>query len=291
VVLPPGDLSEAEKLTADEPVVREEFDAVVLDENYSVSGGNQVLMIVEDDADLAAYLSSVFSRKYKVHVFDDGDKAAAEVRDLIPDLIICDIMLPGMNGIDFTKLVKINQETSHIPVIMLTARAGDEDKFAGFQVGADAYIVKPFSINVLEAQVASILKSRQAFRTKFSKQLTLEPGQEVITPSDEKFLRRLLEITEKYMSDPSFDVAILVDEMGMSHSKILKKIKALTGLSLVEFIRSMRIKKAVQIFSQDKLSVSEVAFMVGFSDPKYFGKCFAKEIGMKPTDFIKQYHE
>lgn len=291
VVLPPGDLSEAEKLTADEPVVREEFDAVVLDENYSVSGGNQVLMIVEDDADLAAYLSSVFSRKFKVHVFDDGDKAAAEVRDLIPDLIICDIMLPGMNGIDFTKLVKTNQETSHIPVIMLTARAGDEDKFAGFQVGADAYIVKPFSINVLEAQVASILKSRQAFRTKFSKQLTLEPGQEVITPSDEKFLRRLLEITEKYMSDPSFDVAILVDEMGMSHSKILKKIKALTGLSLVEFIRSMRIKKAVQIFSQDKLSVSEVAFMVGFSDPKYFGKCFAKEIGMKPTDFIKQYHE
>lgn len=141
VVLPPGDLSEAEKLTADEPVVREEFDAVVLDETYHVSGGNQVLMIVEDDADLAAYLSSVFSRKFKVHVFDDGDKAAAEVRDLIPDLIICDIMLPGMNGIDFTKLVKTNQETSHIPVIMLTARAGDEDKFAGFQVGADAYII------------------------------------------------------------------------------------------------------------------------------------------------------
>lgn len=290
MILPSGDLTAVEEVTVDEPVIMEKFDSGVLEAADHGSNGSQVLMIVEDDTDLATYLSSVFNNKFNVHVYNDGDKAAAEVRGLIPDLIICDIMLPGMNGIDFTKLVKLHQETSHIPVIMLTARVGDEDKFAGFQVGADAYIVKPFNINVLEAQVASILKSREAFRAKFSKQLTLEPGQEVITPSDEKFLRRLLEITEKYMADPSFDVSNLVDEMGMSHSKILKKVKALTGLSLVEFIRSMRIKKAVQIFSQDKLSVSEVAFMVGFSDPKYFGKCFAKEMGMKPTDFIKQYH-
>jgi len=195
-----------------------------------------------------------------------------------------------MNGIEFTKSIKFRKETSHIPVVLLTARSGEDNMVEGLNVGADSYITKPFSINILEAQVGSLMKSREAFRARFSKQMVLEPTEEAITPMDEKFLTKLIEITDRKLSDPAFDVSYLVEEMHMSHSIILKKVKALTGLSLVEFIRSMRIKKAVQIFKQDKLSVSEVGFMVGFSDPKYFSKCFTKEMGVKPTEYIKEQH-
>jgi signal transduction histidine kinase/ligand-binding sensor domain-containing protein/DNA-binding NarL/FixJ family response regulator len=251
---------------------------------------SQTLVIVEDDADLSAYLKTVFDANYKTVVFNNGRKACEEIPALMPDLIICDVMLPGMNGIELTKNLKSRKETSHIPIIMLTARTGDENVVDGLHVGADSYITKPFNINVLEAQVESVAKSREAFRARFSKQMVLEPTEESITPMDERFLSKLMEITDRKLADPSFDVSFIIEEMHMSHSIILKKVKALTGLSLVEFIRSMRIKKAAQIFRQDKLSVSEVGFMVGFSDPKYFSKCFTKEMGMKPTEFVKQQH-
>jgi len=209
---------------------------------------------------------------------------------LNPDIIVCDIMLPGVSGIDLTKSLKSKIETSHIPVIMLTAKSGEDDMLKGLQTGADSYLTKPFNVDILRAQVDSLLASREAFRVRFSGKLSLEPSEEIITPVDEKFLKRLMEVTEENLGDPAFDVSVLVNEMNMSHSIILKKVKSLTGLSLVEFIRSMRIKKAAQIFRQDKLSVSEVSFMVGFSDPKYFSKCFSKHFGQKPTEYLKEHH-
>lgn len=248
------------------------------------------LWIVEDDVDLSEYLSKFFSKHFEIQVFYDGTDAFEQVKKEQPDIMICDIMLPGMNGIELTSRIKNNKQTSHIPIIILTARAEDENMIEGLTVGADNYLVKPFNIEVLEAQVYSLMKSREAFRMRFSKQMVLSPTEEVLTTSDEKFLTKLKEVTERRMSDPSFDVTSLIEEMHMSHSIILNKVKDLTGMSLVEFIRTMRIQKAAQIFRQDKLSVSEVAYMVGFSDPKYFSKCFIKEIGKKPTDFLRDYH-
>ncbi len=249
-----------------------------------------LLCIVEDDQDMAIYLRSVFKEKFKVTLFFDGKKAHEQIHKILPDLIICDVMLPGMNGIDLTRKLKNNQNTSHIPIVMLTARAGQDHILEGLNTGADSYILKPFDIDLLQAQIRSLMKSREAFRQRFSQKLYLEPSEEVIMPMDEKFLSRLMSITEENLANASFDVSNLVSEMHMSHSIILKKVKSLTGLSLVEFIRSMRIKKAAQIFRQDKLSVSEVAFMVGFSDPKYFSKCFVKDMGIKPSEFIRQHH-
>lgn len=291
ISLPIGEEASAvlpnEAETADDDLFVElTSDEVEADKNINA----RILMIIEDDADLASYLKSVFEKRFKTFVFNNGRKAFEEVQSIMPDLIICDIMLPGMNGIEFTKSIKFRKETSHIPVVLLTARSGEDNMVEGLNVGADSYITKPFSINILEAQVGSLMKSREAFRARFSKQMVLEPTEEAITPMDEKFLTKLIEITDRKLSDPAFDVSYLVEEMHMSHSIILKKVKALTGLSLVEFIRSMRIKKAVQIFKQDKLSVSEVGFMVGFSDPKYFSKCFTKEMGVKPTEYIKEQH-
>lgn len=248
------------------------------------------IFIVEDDVELAAYLKTFFGEQFETFYVHDGLKAWEMVAELNPDVMVCDVMLPGLNGMELCRRMKKSENTSHIPVIMLTAKTEEESMVEGLTSGADSYLVKPFNIHVLAAQVNSLIKSREIFRTRFSKQFVLEPTEEAITPMDEKFLKKLIETIESNMADASFDVPQLIEAMHMSHSIILKKVKSLTGLSLVEFIRSMRIKKAAQIFRQDKLSVSEVGFMVGFSDPKYFSKCFAKEMGKKPTEYIKEIH-
>lgn len=257
----------------------------------STSSRNKpVMMVVEDDVDLAAYLKGAFESDYNVHLFFDGAKAYEAVENLGPDIIVCDVMLPGMNGLDFTSRLKQDAAISHIPIILLTARAEEDNLIEGYKVGANSYVTKPFSINVLKAQINSVLQALAAFRNRFSKKMVLEPAEEAITPVDEKFLAKLMEIVEANMANTSFDVSNLVDEMHMSHSIILKKVKSLTGMSPVEFIRTMRIKKAAQIFRKSRMPISEVAFMVGFSDAKYFSKCFTREMGVKPTDFIREHH-
>jgi signal transduction histidine kinase/ligand-binding sensor domain-containing protein/DNA-binding response OmpR family regulator len=252
---------------------------------------NHTMVLVEDDVDLAIYIKGIFEGQFKVIHFDDGKEALARIGEVSPDIMICDLMLPGMNGLALTARLKENQETSHIPIIMLTAMSEDEAMAKGLGLGADSYLTKPFNTAVLKAQVGSILRSRELFRARFSKRLVLEPALENIVPQDEKFIRKIMEVTERRMSEFTFEVGDIVDEMGMSHTLLLKKFKALTGMSLVEFIRSMRIKKAVQLFQQDKFSIADVAYKVGFSDPKYFSKCFANEMGLKPSDFVKQCHD
>ncbi|MFW6267514.1 MAG: hybrid sensor histidine kinase/response regulator transcription factor, partial [Marinilabiliaceae bacterium] len=247
------------------------------------TGAHFSLCIIEDDVELAEWLAYVFGQDFRTHVFNDGDRAFSELPSVMPDIVICDVMLPGMSGIELCRKTKEHVETSHIPFVMLTARSGDDNVLKGLDTGADSYMTKPFNIDILKAQVRALIRSRIAFQRKFSKGLSLEPSEETITPVDEKFLKRLMEIIDERIGDSGFDVSVLVNVMHMSHSIILKKVKALTGLSLVEFIRSMRIKKAAQLFRQDRLSVSEVSFMVGFSDPKYFSKCFSKQMGQKPT--------
>jgi len=198
--------------------------------------------------------------------------------------------MPGISGTDLTRLIKTEIETSHIPVILLTAKTSDNDIIEGLNTGADSYILKPFNTDVLKAQVNSLLNVRKSFREKFSGKLSLEPADIEITPMDDEFLKKLIRIIEEKMADPNFEVSVLVEEMNMSHSVLLKKVKSLTDMSIVEFIRSMRIKRAAQIFKQDNLSVSDVAYMVGFSDPKYFSKCFTQFIGEKPKAYAKRYN-
>jgi len=248
------------------------------------------LYVVEDDVDLSNYLKNAFQETHEVSLFFDGQDALDAVHENEPDILLCDVMLPGLSGVELTSRLKGDPETSHVPVILMTSRVEEENVVGGYRVGADSYIAKPFSINVLQAQVDSVLQSREAFRKRFSQQMKLEPTQEIITPLDERFLKKLMDIVDANISNPSFDVSNLVDEMHMSHSIILKKVKLLTGMSPVEFIRSMRIKRAAQVFRQTRIPVAEVAFMVGFSDAKYFSKCFSREFGMKPTEFIREQH-
>ncbi len=258
--------------------------------NDITNGVTLSMVIVEDDIDLANYLKGVFKIRFKVTHFPDGMSALDSIAEIMPDIVITDLMMPKLNGMELTEKLRQNQETSHIPIVMLTAKSEDESRIKGLKYGADSYLIKPFNTEVLVAQVGAIIKSRKLFKERFSKDLVLEPTESVIVPAEEKFIKKIMELTESRLDDHTFEVPDIVNEMGMSHSLLLRKFKAITGMSLVEFIRSMRIKKAEQLFKQDKFTVAEVAYQVGFSDPKYFSKCFANQVGERPSVYIKKHH-
>ncbi len=244
-----------------------------------------LLLIIEDDPDLSKYIKSSFKDKYRIAIASAGDQGIEQAHKLLPDLIISDIMLPVMNGFDICKTIKTDITTSHIPIILLTARASDEDIVAGYEYGADGYVTKPFSIKVLTAQIKMLLENRSSLRGSFSKKIVLTPSETTITSLDEQFLQKLMDVSDTRLSDDNFDVSELVEAMNMSYSAVLKKIKAITGLSPVDFIKRMRLKKASQILQKGKYPIAEVCYMVGFSDPKYFSKCFTKEFGKTPSEF------
>lgn len=255
-----------------------------------VHEGETTLLIIEDDHELAYYLRDYFVQSYKVVVSFDGKMGYDKAVALSPDLVISDVMLPGLNGFEICSKLKTNIETSHIPIILLTAKAAEEDIIVGYEGGADSYMAKPFNIKILAAQVKGLMETRDRLRSSFSKQVYLKPADLAITSLDEQFLQRLMDVANKHLSDNEFDVGELVGAMNMSHTVILKKIKALTGLSLVDFIKSLRLKQAAQILQKEKYPIAEVGYMVGFSDAKYFSKCFVKEFGKTPTEYSNEFH-
>ena len=265
-----------------------EMDAVSAD--ILPQKNNTRILIIEDDHELADYLVENLKKKYSVSIAYNGAKGLKSARVEMPELIISDIMLPEMSGLHLCDVLKTDIETSHIPIILITARATEENINEGYQHGADLYITKPFSVKLLETQVKMLIECRNKLRDRYSKQILLKPADVAITPVDEKFVKQLLQVTEVNLSNPEFDVIGLVEAMHMSHTTILRKVKALTGLSLVEFIKNHRIKKAALIFQKEKLPVSEVSYMVGFTDPKYFTKCFVKEFDKTPTEYMAEFH-
>jgi signal transduction histidine kinase/ligand-binding sensor domain-containing protein/AraC-like DNA-binding protein len=247
-----------------------------------------VLLLADDDVDMLNFLKNHFSKRYHVITATNGKEAWQLIQKELPNLILSDVMMPGMDGNELCNLVKHTIETSHIPVILLTAKAGDDNIIQGYEMGADRYISKPFSLHVLEAQVAQLMATRRKLIDLYSRKILLKPRDIAITSTDERFLTKLMNIIEDNITNPNFDVSDMVDKMGMSHSAVLKKIKALTNNSLVDFVRRHRLNKAALIFQKEKLPVNEVAYMVGFADAKYFSKCFSKQFGKTPTDYLNE---
>lgn len=247
------------------------------------------ILLIEDDRDLAGYIETYFAKKYRIKVAYDGASGLKLAESAIPDIIISDVMMPEMDGLQLCKLLKTNIETSHIPIILLTARAAEENVMEGYEQGADIYMPKPFNIEILAKQVKMLLESRIKLRQKFSQQLVFEPTDVTITSTDERFLKQLMEVTDTHLTDSEFDVTKLVDSMNMSHAVILRKVKALTEMSLVDFIKEQRLKKAALILQKGKISIAEVGYMVGFSDPKYFSKCFIKKFGKTPSEYCNEF--
>ena len=215
----------------------------------------------------------------------DGLKQALEQS---PDLIISDIMMPEMDGIELCRELKCKIETSHIPVILLTARTGQIFRIEGLETGADVYLTKPFSPYELQLKVYNLLESRQRIRDRFHTVLKLEPKEITVTSADETFLVKAMEVVERFMDDPGFLVEVFAHELAVSRPLLFTKLKAITGQTPNNFVKSLRLKRSIQLLMDSDLGVAEIAYQVGFRDARYFSKCFQKEFGRTPSEYRNQ---
>jgi ligand-binding sensor domain-containing protein/signal transduction histidine kinase/CheY-like chemotaxis protein/AraC-like DNA-binding protein len=245
------------------------------------------IMVVEDNAELRDFIAETLEHTYTVLKCANGMEGWETAIAEIPDLIVSDVTMPEMNGLELCSKLKMEESTSHIPVIMLTAMASHLHQVDGIEAGADIYITKPFSMQILELNIRNLLISREAMREKYSKQVMLMPKKVDIESPDEKFLDKFMKIIEENMEDTDFNVSFVVDEIGMSQTVLYKKIKALTGLSIADFIKSVRLKRAAQLLGENKLRISEVAYRIGFNNRKYFSQEFRKQFGKSPSDYIQ----
>ena len=233
------------------------------------------------------YLSEIFSHSYNIVEASNGQIGWDYALEHTPDLIISDVMMPEMDGHEMCQKLKTDERTSHIPVVLLTARAGEEAKLEGFETGADDYITKPFSPVELRARVQNLIELRQKLRERFSRNLSLEPKDIAITSTDERFLQRAMDILEIHRSDTDFDSNSYAHETGMSRSQLHRKLKALTDQSTGEFIRAYRLTYARQLIEKNFGNVAQVAYESGFNSPSYFAECFKKEFGVLPSEFVR----
>ncbi|GAA4230327.1 two-component regulator propeller domain-containing protein [Postechiella marina] len=246
------------------------------------------LLLVDDNEDIRAFIVQALKSKFKIHTAENGQEGLEILKTVSPKLIVTDIMMPIMDGIEFCKHVKSKKETSHIPVVMLTAKLSQESEITGLKIGADGYIRKPFDVEILELKLNNILQHRENLRNKFNLDITLQPKEVTVTSQDERFLNQAIAIVEKHMMNTDFNVEMLVKEMGFSRTNLYTKFKEITGLSSSEFIRNIRLKRAVQLFEQSDLSVKEIMYMTGFNTSSYFAKCFKKQFGVIPSEYVKQ---
>lgn len=246
-----------------------------------------IVLLVEDNLEIRACIKSVLAGSYNILEASHGVEALEIAKRNLPDLVISDIAMPNMDGLELTRLLKKDERTNHIPVILLTARGATEHHAEGIATGADDYVTKPFHSALLQLKINNLLAIREKLKAKYHKIVTLEPRHEEVEDPDNKFLQRLMSILETNLNDPVFNVAKLVTEIGMSRPVLFRKVKMLTGLSVIDLIRSTRLKKAEMLLKQKKMTISEVAFTVGFNDPKYFSKSFRSQFGKTPSEYVE----
>jgi signal transduction histidine kinase/ligand-binding sensor domain-containing protein/DNA-binding response OmpR family regulator len=242
------------------------------------------VLIVDDNHDLQKVIIESLKDKYNVYQAFNGVDAIELVRKYNVELIVSDVMMPRMNGFDLCKEIKTNIEFSHIPVILLTAKSAEEDRIEGYDVGADGYITKPFSIKVLSARIASILNNREIISKRFRETDSIVLNTLTTNSIDREFLTKVVDIINDNIDNQDFNYVEIAGMVNLSKSSLYRKIKSITGMGASDFIRNIRLKTAMKYLKSDpNINVSEVAFMVGYSDPAYFSSCFRKEFGLTPT--------
>ena len=246
-----------------------------------------LILLVEDNDEIRAYTRGLLCKHYNVLEGSDGLKGWELAVEQLPDLIISDVIMPNMNGLELVSRLKADQRTNHIPVLLLTARGTLNHQVEGLGLGADEYLAKPFNTQLLLLKVKNQLAIREKLKEKYSRIVTLQPLYQEIENPDDQFLQKLMIVLEQGIAETEFNVSKLVQEIGMSRPVLFRKTKMLTGLSVIDLIRSLRLKKAEMLLSQKKLSISEVAFTVGFSDPKYFSKSFRRQYGKTPSQYLE----
>lgn len=251
---------------------------------------SQTILIVDDNADVRAYLRNILQNQYQINEAADGQQGLALANEIVPDLIVSDVMMPIMNGLEFCHRVKDNVATSHIPVILLTARAMSHHQIEGYESGADAYITKPFSADLLQARISNLLASRTKLKELFTTTTNSEEKESVTEKANEQvvkedaFFKKFCDFVEHNMTDSDLSVETIGAELGLSRVQLYRKVKALTGLSPIELLRKARLQKAKELIKGTDKTIAEVAYEVGFTAPSYFTKCFKEEFGISPSD-------
>ena len=245
------------------------------------------ILLVEDNNDFRHYLQEELRRHFVVFEASDGEEGEAVALQQKPDIIITDLMMPKMDGIELCKRIKHNIDVSHIPIILLTASASVENEERGYKEGADAYMTKPFKWEILTARIHNLLAQRRQQQNEFKQNAEVEAKDVTISPADEDFLNKALRFVEKNMDNSEYSVDELSDDMAMSRATLFRKMRSVIGMSPTDFIRNTRLKRAAQLITEGRLSVTEIAYSVGYSSPGHFTKSFKKEFGVLPT----QYHK
>jgi signal transduction histidine kinase/AraC-like DNA-binding protein len=254
---------------------------------HSEGEGLPVVLIVEDNLEMQDLIASELESLYTIYRAGNGKTGLETAIDLVPDLVVCDVMMPEMDGYEFCKKLKGDDATSHIPVIMLTARAAIEDKLQGLELGADDYLTKPFESRELRARVLNLVEGRQKMRDYFRNQFLTSPGEIQARSREEVFLLKLKSVIQDHLADELFGVEALCQELGMSRTQVHRKLSALTGNSAGYFIRTYRLETAMEMLRKDTGNISEIAYDVGFSSPSYFTKCFTEHFSMTPRQVRK----
>jgi len=255
-------------------------------ESRQVESRQELILVVEDNPDVRRYISESLEPDYRTVEAADGSQGIARAMELIPDLIISDIMMPNTDGHDLCAVLKKDVRTSHIPIILLTAKASEQSKIKGLETGADDYITKPFNTEMLRARIKNLIRLRSYLHTQRDREMTLMPGKISQSSIDETFMKELNAVLEANISDPEFNVEQLAAKLYMGSTTLYRKINALSGQSPSDYLRSFRLHKAAELFKQGFGTVTEVTFEVGFNSRTYFAKCFKEKFHQSPSVFM-----
>lgn len=269
-------------------VTKEIPEATFIEENNN-KAELPILLLVDDNQDIRTVLKDIFKEDYQLLEAEDGEQALKIAKKEIPDCIISDVMMPKMDGFEFTKAIKNNELTSFIPIILLTAKASDESHLQGLKSTADAYLTKPFNNEIIKETVTQAIKERKKLQERYSQELILKPTEIVIDSFDEKFIHKLQLILDENIANSDFTAEEFANQANVSRMQLHRKLKSLFGVSTSEFIRNERIKMAAELLKKQSIGISEVGYAVGFNDISYFAKCFKETFKMSPSEFHKNH--
>jgi signal transduction histidine kinase/DNA-binding response OmpR family regulator/ligand-binding sensor domain-containing protein len=246
--------------------------------------GKPIVLIVEDNPDLRAYIREYLEADYAVQEAGNGKDGFDRATEIVPDIVISDVMMPEMDGMELCRALKQDVRTSHVPVILLTARAGSDNKIEGLEIGADDYVTKPFDSKELVARVRNLIEQRRQLRKKFSAGVVLKPGEVAVTSIDDEFLKKAMDIVEKNIGNEDFQIDDLARGVCLSRTNLNRKLHALTNLAPVEFVRHIRLQRAHDLLEKEASSIAEISYKVGFASPAYFSTCFHERFGYPPSE-------
>lgn len=281
----PTELKSIAQENVDEITLQESESSKEENENSAISVSKKKILIVEDNDEFRMFMAEQLGQRFQVITAKNGMEGEKMVLDEFPDLIVSDLMMPVVDGLEFCHRLKNNIQTSHIPFILLTAKTSDQTRIDGYEAGVDSYISKPFNMYVLQARIDQLIAFQEKRQNQFKNSLEISFEQITTTSLDEKLMQRALESVKNNIDNPEYSIGDLSMDVGLSRTQLNRKLQSIVNMTPLQFIRSIRLKRAGQLLQTTKLSVSEIADLTGFNTIKYFNQHFKEEFGMTPTLF------